>query len=128
AFLDSWLMRNSPAAARRREANAPVTSFIDGFLAPGRGLAEKSREDYARYLRDFDEFTGHKDLASAVTLENGKRFREQLKERGLTVSRNGTMILKSFASWLAETGVLARADGGSLLDELKAPKTPKTTR
>src|SRR5688572_18153614 len=50
------------------------------------------------------------------------------KERGRTSSRNGTMALRSMGRWLAETGTLARSDGGNLLDPLKPPKTPKRKR
>jgi integrase len=121
--------RRDTERGRRRDAGLPFAEFIEPFIA-ARGLAPKSRDDYARYLRFFDEFTGHTDLRTALTLENGRGFRERLKERGRTrtPSRNGTMYLKSLASWVAETGTLARPDGGSILDPLKAPKTPRTKR
>jgi uncharacterized protein (TIGR02391 family) len=121
--------RSEIERGRMRDAGSPFAAFIEPFLA-GRGLLPKSRGDYSRYLRFFDEFTGRTDLRTALTMENGRGFRERLKERGRshTASRNGTMYLKSLASWLAETGTLTTSDGGSVLARLKAPRTPKSNR
>jgi len=64
-----------------REAGAPFADFIAPFLSPGRGLAGKTRDDYARYLREFDAFTGHTNLRAAFTLENAQRFRDRQRTR-----------------------------------------------
>jgi uncharacterized protein (TIGR02391 family) len=109
-----------------RHPDMPLASFIEPFLTSLN--SPKSRIDYARYLREFDSFTGQTTLRAAVTLQNGALFRERVKERGLAAARNATMYLRSFASWLAENGTLPGADGGSLLARLKAPLVPKSTR
>ena len=111
---------------RMRHPDMPLASFIGPFLTSLD--SPKSRSDYSRYLREFDSFTGEITLRTALTLQNGTLFRERLKERGLSAARNGTMYLKSFASWLAENGTLPSADGGSVLARLKAPPVPKSSR
>jgi uncharacterized protein (TIGR02391 family) len=104
----------------------PLASFIEPFLTSLD--SPKSRSDYARYLREFDVFTGETSLRAALTMQNGTLYRERVKERGLAAARNATMYLRSFASWLAENGTLAGAEGGSILARLKAPSVPKSSR
>jgi integrase len=109
-----------------RHPEMPLASFIEPFLTSLN--SPKSREDYARYLRQFDVFTGATTLRTALTLQNGTLFRDRVKERGLPAARNATMYLKSFATWLADNGTLLSADGGSVLARLKAPRVPKSSR
>ena len=52
-----------------RDSKSPLTGFIPAFLAT-KELAPKSISDYGRLLKEFDTFTGHIDLESALTTAN----------------------------------------------------------
>jgi site-specific recombinase XerD len=117
----------SPYEALVRDKNSPFSSFIVGFLA-AKTLAPKSKVDYGRYLRDFDEFTGHVNLETALTLDNAARWIDQLRPRGLFAAHNAAMYLKSFAAWIAKSRYIVIPGGGSLVAGLEAPKTPQSHR
>lgn len=55
-----------------RDARSTFASFIERFLA-AKQLSVKSRIDYARYLHDFDVFTGETSLEAALTYDNATK-------------------------------------------------------
>jgi uncharacterized protein (TIGR02391 family) len=97
-----------------RDASSPLSEFIPAFLA-SRRLAPHTTRDYERYLKRFDEFTGHASLGDALTTDNALRWQEQMKEKGLGATRNATAALKSFATWLARSRNLVGPGGGTVL-------------
>jgi hypothetical protein len=110
-----------------RDAKSPLSLHIDGFLAAKR-LAPKSRKDYGRYLREFDEFTGHVSLEEALNLERASVWIEKVQERGLFAAHNAAMYLKSFASWAKKSNYLSLPGGVPILAGLEAPSLPKGSR
>jgi site-specific recombinase XerD len=110
-----------------RDARSPMASFIASFLV-AKTLAPKSRIDYARYLREFDEFTSHESLKKALTLDNAAQWIEQVRPRGIFAARNAAHYLKSFATWIAKSRHIVIQGGGSLLAGLEVPQTPHSTR
>src|SRR3990167_11476098 len=113
--------------APMRDRRSPMASFIDGFLG-AKSLSSKSKDDYERYLRKFDEFTGKTSLEKALTLDNATKSVEEQKPRGIFAARNGAMYLKSFASWITKARYIVLPGGVSPLAGLEAPKTPESTR
>jgi integrase len=110
-----------------RDRQSPFSSFIEVFLA-AKTLAPKSKRDYGRYLREFDEFTGRTSLEKALTLDNAAQWVEQIRPRGLFAAHNATMYLKSFASWIRKARYIQLPGGVSLLAGLEAPKKPESHR
>lgn len=110
-----------------RDATSPLALHIDGFLAAKR-LAAKSRKDYGRYLRSFDEFTRGVSLAEALTIDNAAPWVDELRKRGVFTAHNGCMYLKSFATWVAKQRYIQIPGGGSMLAGLEAPHIPAGTR
>lgn len=110
-----------------RDARSTFASFIDRFLA-ARQLAVKSRVDYARYLHDFDVFTGETSLEAALTLDNATRWKEHLMARGVDASRNGVAYLKSLAGWLFDSRYLVGPGETSVLMRLRPPPAPSRRR
>jgi integrase len=110
-----------------RDAQSPLFQHIDGFLA-AKKLAPKSRKDYSRYLREFDDFTGHTSLVDALTLDRASLWVEKVCERGIFAGHNATMYLKSFASWARKSGYVSLPGGVSMLAGLEAPSIPKGSR
>ena len=106
-----------------RDKNSPFASHIVGFLA-AKTLAPKSKIDYGRYLREFDDYTGHVSLEEALTIDNAARFIEDVRPRGLFAAHNAAMYLKSMATWIKKTHYLELPGGGSALAGLEAPQTP----
>jgi integrase len=118
---------NDPGVWLMRDAKSPLSLHIDGFLAAKR-LAPKSRKDYGRYLREFDEFTGHVSLEEALNLERASVWIEKVQERGLFAAHNAAMYLKSFASWAKKSNYLSLPGGVPILAGLEAPSLPKGSR
>ena len=110
-----------------RDAKSPFASHIIGFIAAKR-LAPKSRLDYARYLHEFDNFTGNTSLEQALTLDNAAPWVVEVQGRGIFAARNAAMYLKSFATWVAKSRYIVIEGGGSRLAGLEAPQTPAGTR
>jgi integrase len=110
-----------------RDARSTFGSFIDRFLA-AKQLAPKSRRDYARYLHDFDVFTGEKRVEDALTLDNAKQWAEYLKSHGPSAARNGVAYLRSLAAWLNESRYLVGPGEASVLDRMLVPRVPVTSR
>src|SRR5258708_4321737 len=110
-----------------RDASSPLASFIESFLIAKR-LGEKSRGDYARYLRDFDELTGRSSLEAALTVDNAGTFKDKLMGVSIYTAHNGVAYLKSFAKWCAESGHLRTPWGASILTGLETPRPPAEGR
>jgi len=106
-----------------RDRRSPLKSFIDGFLS-AKALSPKTKDDYGRYLRKFDDFTGNISLDKALTLDNAAKWVEDLRLRGPHTARNGSMALKSLASWLVKQRYLSQPP----LSGLEVPKIPAGTR
>jgi site-specific recombinase XerD len=104
-----------------------MASFIESFLLAKR-LGKKSRSDYARYLRDFDEFTGRTSLEDALTVDHAAAFKEKLAGVSIYTAHNGVSYLKSFAKWCAESGHLRNAIGTTVLTGLETPRPPEEGR
>jgi integrase len=119
--------RSDPGVWLMRDAKSPLSLHIDGFLAAKR-LASKSRKDYGRYLRQFDEFTGGTSLEEALTLDNASAWIEKVTERGVFAAHNAAMYLKSFASWAKKSNYLTLPGGVPVLAGLEAPSIPKGSR
>lgn len=100
---------------------------INGFLA-AKTLAPKSRKDYGRYLREFDDFSGRTSLEDALTLDLTAQWIESIRPRGLHAAHNAACYIKSLASWVAKSRTIVIPGGGSLLAGLEAPTTPKSQR
>lgn len=110
-----------------RDSSSPLAEFIDAFLA-AKDFAAKSRSDYGRLLREFDSFTEHGNLDSALTMANAKRWTQRKREDGLNAAINATMYLKSFATWACKSDYKCGPEGESVLVHLKAPKSNKRVR
>lgn len=110
-----------------RKPTEPFATFIDSFMV-AKTLAPTTREDYTRYLRDFDKFTGHTSLKAALTLDNAAQWVDGVRSRGVHTARNGAMALKSMATWIAKSRHVVIPGGGSLLAGLECPRVPKGTR
>jgi site-specific recombinase XerD len=91
-------------------------------------LAPKSISDYGRLLKEFDAFTGHIDLESALTTANAKAWQQEKRVDGLNAAINATMYLKSFATWACKSGYKCGPEGVSVLFHLKPPKGKKRVR
>jgi site-specific recombinase XerD len=110
-----------------RDPKSPLAGFIPAFLATN-PLAPKSITDYGRVLKEFDEFTGHIDLESALTMANAKAWQLKKRENGLNATINATMYLKSFATWACKSGYRCGPEEQSVLVHLKAPQGKKRVR
>jgi integrase len=111
----------------KRTPASPFSEHIEAFLA-AKTLAPKSKLDYGRYLREFDEFTGHGSLKKTLTLDNATQWIAAVTPRGVYAGRNAALYLKSMASWIAKTRTMRNSGGGSVLTGLDAPQTPKSRR
>jgi site-specific recombinase XerD len=110
-----------------RDPKSPLAGFIPMFLATT-DLAPKSVSDYGRLLKEFDAFTKHVDLESALTMANAKAWQQEKRVDGVNAAINATMYLKSFATWACREGYKCSPEGVSVLFHLKAPKAPKRVR
>jgi site-specific recombinase XerD len=110
-----------------RDRHSRFSDIIDAFLV-AKTLAPKSRKDYGRYLREYDQFTRHKNLEEALTLDLAAQWIEQMRPRGLHAAHNAACYLKSLASWVAKSRIITIPGGGSILAGLEAPTTPKSQR
>lgn len=110
-----------------RDPKSPLAGFIPMFLATN-DLAPKSISDYGRLLREFDAFTGHVDLDSALTMTLAKAWQQEKRVDGVNAAINATMYLKSFATWVCKEGYKCSLEGVSVLFHLKAPKATKRVR
>jgi uncharacterized protein (TIGR02391 family) len=107
-----------------RDARSPLASFIPSFLSSNL-RKPKSRNDYGRYLHEFDEYTGHRSLQDALTLDNARKWITDVGERGPWAAKNAAAYLKSLASWLHRNGFLVGPGGVSVLHHLKADNPPQ---
>lgn len=108
-----------------------LSSLIARFLAEGESsgrLKPKSIRDYSARLREFDAFTGHTDLDSAVTMQNAKAWQKEKRAGGPSAEIVATMYLKSFASWLCDSEYRCGPEEKSVLVHLRAPKAKKRVR
>ena len=110
-----------------RKPTEPFSGFIDAFIVAKR-ISPTTREDYLRYLRDFDKATGHTSLKLALTLDNAAQWVDGMRKRGTHTARNGAMALKSMATWIAKSRYIVIPGGVSLLAGLETPKTPQSHR
>src|SRR3990167_6190264 len=106
-----------------RDRRSPFKSFVDGFLS-AKALSPKTKDDYGRYRRKFDDFTGNISLDKALTLDNAAKWVEEMRVRGPHTARNGSMALKSFATWLVKQRYLPHPP----LAGLEVPRTPSGRR
>lgn len=106
-----------------RDKRSPLASFIAGFLS-AKALAPKTKDDYGRYLKKYDDFTGNVSLDKALTLDNAAKWVEELRLRGTFTAHNGCMALKSFSSWIVKQRYLPHPP----LAGLEVPKTPTNRR
>jgi uncharacterized protein (TIGR02391 family) len=107
-----------------RDVRSPLATFIPSFLSSNL-RKQKSRDDYGRYLHDFDEFTGRRSLEDALTLDNARKWIATVGERGPWAAKNAAAYLKSLASWLHRNGYLVGPGGVSVLHHLKADRPPQ---
>jgi uncharacterized protein (TIGR02391 family) len=107
-----------------RDSRSPFASFVPSFLSSSK-LEEKTRVDYARYLNEFDLFTGQATLQGALTLENAQKWVDVVSERGPWAAKNAAAYLKSFASWVHKRGYLPGPGGVSVLHLLRAETPPQ---
>src|SRR5438105_2880755 len=107
-----------------RDAHSPFASFIESFLSSSR-LEAKTRTDYARYLHQFDKFTGSASVQDALTLDNAQKWIVEVSERGPWPAKNAAAYLKSYASWLHKKGYLPGPGGVSVLHLLRADTPPQ---
>lgn len=104
-----------------RESRPSFASAIEHFFAAKR-LAPSSERDYGRYLREFDAFTGSKDVETALTLDNATKWKAELMTRGRkghSTARNGVRVIKSFATFAHDSRYLTGAV--NVLARLRVP-------
>ena len=107
-----------------RDSRSPFASFVPSFLSSSK-LEEKTRVDYARYLNEFDAFTGQATLQDALTLETAQKWVDVVSERGPWAAKNAAAYLKSFASWVHKRGYMPGPGGVSVLHLLHADTPPQ---
>lgn len=125
--VEGLLARTRNDASRLRSADEPLKNFLEVFLRRTT-IGDKTRYDYGRLLRGFDDFADHPSLRDGLTDAYATRWIETLKDRGAFAARNGAMYLKSFAGWAARRGYLATPTGVGVLDHFKAPPISKRVR
>jgi len=106
-----------------------ISDFIrDKTLARAR---EGTLKNYETNLAQLDRTLGAaklRDLNPSAVKRYAARFYPADPDRGAYTARNKVLILKCFASWLAEQHLWYLKGGGSVLGEVSTPEVPKLGR
>jgi integrase len=115
-----------------RASTTALEYVIESFLLARHDLSEKTKKDYRTDLLSFARWQNNAQLRD-LTKANADRYISAKAKIGAKrptpyAARLAAATLKSFATWLAEEGIWADDDGGSVLRNLKIPRVPKQGR
>ena len=110
-----------------RGKETALEELVETFFLAKNDLSPRSVKDYRHYLGDFIRWANHPTLGE-FTDRRAARYVAEYRSRSVWAAAYACRVLKSFASWLAESGYLIGPGGGSVLAFIKEPATPREGR
>lgn len=109
-----------------RGKQTPLSDMIEAFVfaKEAMGRSPKTLEEYRYYLSAFNKHEGAITIGD-LTPDRVNRYVATYRRRSEAAARLAAAYLKSFASWLAESGYWSTPLGGSVLASVKAPRFKK---